>query len=85
MVVKDLPFHIWSASELRQQVGELGVAASRRAPAHMNDLRVLARKILRKQFKPDIDDARCSCQQSIRRPFTLPFVHDVRPFCRMVA
>jgi hypothetical protein len=41
-------------------------AAGRRAPLHVNDLRVLAHKVDRKQLKSDVDDAR-RCGKQVAR------------------
>jgi hypothetical protein len=69
------PSQVPSASELGEEVGKLRIAASGRAPPHVNDLRALARKILGKEFKTDINDPRWYRQQSSSLYVAFPFVH----------
>ena len=52
--------------ELAKKAGKESIAAGRRAPLHMNNFGTLARKVVGKQFKSNIDDARRRRQQSIR-------------------
>ena len=75
MIFKGLSSQVPSASELGEEVGKLRIAASGRAPSHVNDLRALARKVLGKQFKTDIDDPRWYRQQSSGLYVAFPFIH----------
>jgi hypothetical protein len=81
MIFKGLSSQVPSASELGEEIGKLRIAAGRRAPAHVNDLRALARKVLGKQFKTDVDDSRWRRQQSICPYVAFPFVHFMHPSC----
>ncbi len=79
--LQGLVFQVPSASELGEEVGKLRIAAGRRAPPHVNDLRALARKVLGKQFKTDVDDSRWRRQQGGCLYMAFPFVHYAHPSC----
>jgi hypothetical protein len=63
--VQALAFCGASVLQLCEKAGKASIPACRRRPLHMNNLSTLTRKVLGKQLKPDIDDARRRRQQAV--------------------
>src|SRR6185312_4663881 len=80
MIFTGLASQVPSVSELGEEIGKLGIAARWRAPSHVNDLRALARKVVGKKFKTDVDDSRRRRQQGRRLHLAFIFVHFMHPF-----